>query len=135
MPLKLEALSTDREHPRYAHEAAVRLIVGSRVVEGRTRNVSRGGLCATLADPVPVGTDLAVDLVLVFEDEAQSEALRLPGRTVWCTSLDDGHQVGIAFRPLSAEAAEYLTMFLRYLDDSRVEKTNRQVPEIDDRFR
>ena len=105
------------------------------MIEGRTRNVSRGGLCATLADPVPVGADLDVDLVLVFEDEAQSEALRLPARTVWCTSVDDAHQVGVAFRPLSAEASEYLTMFLRYLDDSRVEKVNRPIPEIDDRFR
>jgi hypothetical protein len=64
----------------------------------------------------------------------QSEALVLAARAVWCTPVDDAHQVGLAFRPLSAETSEYLTMFLRYLDDSRVEKANRRVDEIDDRF-
>jgi hypothetical protein len=126
---------SDREHPRYAHEAAVTLRGPTWSIEGRTRNVSRGGLCATLADPVAVGTDLDVDIVLVFDDEVQSEALRLPARAVWCTSVDDAHQVGLAFRVLSAEAGQYLTMFLRYLDGDKVEKANRRVPEIDDRFR
>jgi hypothetical protein len=131
---KLGTLS-DREHPRYAHEASVTLRGPTWSIEGRTRNVSRGGLCATLADPVAVGTDLDVDLALVFEDDAKSDALRLPARAVWCTSVDDAHQVGLAFRPLSAEASEYLTLFLRYLDGAKVEKANRSVPEIDDRFR
>ncbi|HUJ62213.1 MAG TPA: PilZ domain-containing protein [Kofleriaceae bacterium] len=125
---------TEREHPRYAHEAAVKLILGKRTVEGRTRNVSRGGLCAELAEPLPVGSDLDVEMVLVFEDDVRSEALRLPGRVVWCTTVDDSNQVGIAFRPLDAQRLRFLTLFLSYLDDARLERRARN-DNIDDRFR
>ena len=47
----------DRQHLRYAHEAAVTLYLAGEqagdvaVLSGRTRNVSRGGLCATLTLP------------------------------------------------------------------------------------
>ena len=110
------------------------LYAGSRAVEGRTHNVSRGGLCANLADPIPVGADIEVDLILVFDDEAHSEPLRLPARVVWCTPVDDANQVGVVFRALDVERAEYLGLFLRYLDDgSRREKTPRE-SEIDKRF-
>jgi PilZ domain len=127
-------VTIDREHPRYAHEAAVTFYVGAVTHEGRTQNVSRGGLCASLADPVPVGTDVDVSIVLVFDDDMQSEALRLPARVVWCTDVDEAHQVGIAFRPLDAQRAEYLAIFLRYLDDHRAETRPRDL-SVDDRFR
>jgi hypothetical protein len=112
----------------------VRCHFGGKQLAGRTRNVSRGGLCADLADPIALGTDLQVDLVLVFESDAQSEPLRLPARVVWCTTVDDGHQIGLAFRPLTAEALEHLTMFLRFLDDSRAEPAP-AADSVDDRFR
>jgi hypothetical protein len=124
----------ERVHPRYAHEAAVTFRWGKQFVQGRTQNVSRGGLCATLADAIPMGTDVEVDIVLVFEDEQQSEALRLPARVVWCTRVDDAHQIGLSFRPLDAERMDYLAMFLGYLDGSRAEKAARNV-SVDDRFR
>jgi hypothetical protein len=44
-----------------------------------------------------------------------SEILPLPARIVWSTPLDDGHQVGLAFRPLTPEQTKYLDLFLRYL--------------------
>lgn len=112
----------------------MKLILGKRTVEGRTRNVSRGGLCAELAEPLPVGSDLDVEMVLVFEDDVRSEALRLPGRVVWCTTVDDSNQVGIAFRPLDAQRLRFLTLFLSYLDDARLERRARN-DNIDDRFR
>jgi hypothetical protein len=124
----------EREHRRYAHEAAVTCQVADKRFEGRTRNVSRGGLCADLADKIAIGTDLMVDLKLVFEDEAQSDALRLPALVVWCTTVDDTHQIGLAFRLLSAEIAQHLDTFLRYLDDARTEKSPRAA-NVDDRFR
>ncbi len=129
-----EVATIDREHPRYAHEATVTFHIGTIEHEGRTQNVSRGGLCANLPDALPIGSDVDVSIVLVFDDDMQSEALRLPARIVWCTTVDDAHQIGVAFRPLDAERAEYLTIFLRYLDDRRTEKRPRDLP-IDDRFR
>src|SRR5204862_4104119 len=74
----------EREHPRYAHEAAITLHTPGRSISGRTCNVSRGGLCATLAEPIAIGTDIEVDLQPVFDDGRQSEPMRLPARLVWC---------------------------------------------------
>lgn len=107
---------------------------GKRTSAGRTQNVSRGGLCAVLADAIPMGIDVDVDIVLVFEDEMQSEALRLPGRIVWCTAVDEAHQIGVSFRRLGAEQTEYLALFLGYLDNTKQDKAPRDLP-IDDRFR
>jgi c-di-GMP-binding flagellar brake protein YcgR len=123
----------DREYPRYAHEAVITLSSPGQSISGRTTNLSRGGLCATLSEPIAVGIDVDVDIQLVFADDLQSEALRIPARVVWCTSLDDGHQVGVRFLPFDSAKGEDLTMFLRYLDDS----TPRAKPDttsVDDRF-
>jgi hypothetical protein len=124
----------DREDPRYAHEAAITLNAPGHTVSGRTRNLSRGGLCATLAEQIAVGTVVEVDIQLVFADDLQSEVLRIPARIVWCTSLDDGHQVGAQFLPLTREKSDYLRMFLHYLDDSSGPVKTRAAVSIDDRF-
>lgn len=127
---------TDREHPRYAHEAVVTLRVGGKLHTGRTTNVSRGGVAAEVDTLIAVGTDIECDLQLVFDDDAQSEALRVPGRVVWCTGLEDGFQVGVAFKPLAADKAQFLTLFLRYLDDTGPRgKQPKAERSIDDQFR
>ena len=107
--------------------------IGTTDVEGRTQNVSRGGLAATVDEALPVGSDIDVSLVLVFENDVHSEPLRVPARCVWSTEVDNGHQVGIMFRALTAELVGYLQIFLKYLDGQRAEKRPRDVP-IDDRF-
>jgi c-di-GMP-binding flagellar brake protein YcgR len=130
-----------REHPRYAHEAAVTLrtadAADDRTISGRTVNLSHGGLCATLSAPLAVGLSVEADVQLVFEDDRQSEPLRLRGRIVWCTAVNDGHQVGVRFQGLEREKAEDLTMFLRYLDDGGINKAEKpptpRLP-IDERF-
>lgn len=124
----------ERAHPRYAHEASVSCQVEGRTYQGRTQNVSRGGLCAELAEPLPVGADFEIDLQLVFPDEAQSEPLRLPARVVWCTTVDDAYQIGIAFRPLPAELAGDLGLFLRFLDHGARPERRRRASSLDKRF-
>jgi hypothetical protein len=103
-------------------------------VVGRTRNVSRGGLCATLGKAFDAGAELELDLHLVFVGDQQSEALRLPARIVWCTSVDDGYQIGLVFLPLAPEVAADLTMFLSYLDDGDRAQPRRESIAVDDRF-
>jgi Tfp pilus assembly protein PilZ len=125
----------ERQHPRYAHEVAIKLVAGSTVIEGRTRNVSRGGLCATVVDPLVVGVEVEVDVTLVFDDGMQSEALRLPGRVAWCTTVDTAFQVGLSFKPLDAQRAELLRLFLKYLGEERAAKPPRETLSVDDRFR
>lgn len=126
-------MTTDREHPRYAHEAVVTFHVATKTHWGRTQNLSRGGLCADLAEAIPNGTDIEVDIQLVFDD-VESEPLRLPARVVWCTTLDEGYQVGLSFQKLTAEQVQYLTMFLRYLDDGAPTQRTRRESNLDKRF-
>lgn len=105
-----------------------------RAITGRTRNVSRGGLCADLSEELPVGTCLEIDLQLVFTDQRQSEPLRLAGRIVWCTAIDDEFQLGVQFLPLHEETAADLMMFLRYLDDRAGGRPAGSAVPVDERF-
>jgi PilZ domain len=127
--------TTERKHPRYAHEAQVTSLVSGKELQGRTTNVSRGGLCADLADEIAVGTELEVSLSLIFDNEEHSEALSIPARVAWCTPVDEGHQLGLMFKPMNAELAEYLGMFLRFLDtEERVKNDKRRDAPVDERF-
>lgn len=126
-------MSVEREHPRYAHEAVVTLHVNGKSYSGKTQNMSRGGLCADIAEQIPLGTDLEVDIQLVFED-VESEPLRLPARVVWNTALDESFQVGLSFQKLTAENVQYLTMFLRYLEDPSPKLRSRRESTLDKRF-
>ncbi len=105
-------------------------------LQGRTRNVSRGGVCAQIGDPLPNGATVELDVTLIFDEETQSEPLRLPGRITWCTPLDEGFQIGLMFLPLDAEQGEFLGLFLKYLDDGNLrERPFTKTADIDDRFR
>ncbi len=111
------------------------ILVNGKAHKGLTTNVSRGGVAADLSTAIPVGTELDCDLQLVFEDDAHSEALRVPGWVVWCTSVEDNFQVGVAFKPMTAEKAKVMALFLRYLDDSGPRGKQPKVERsIDDQF-
>jgi PilZ domain len=126
--------TADREHPRFAHEVSIRVLFGSKSTEGRTRNVSRGGLCANVNKPIGVGCDVTVDITLVFDDDMESEALTLPARVAWCTTVDDEFQVGLSFKAMGADRAELLQLFLKYLGEERAPKAKRVDKSIDDQF-
>lgn len=110
--------------------------VGGVEHEGRTTNLSRGGLCADLATKLPFGSEVDLDIQLVFEDDLQSEPLSITARVVWSTAVDEGFQTGLAFKPMRADQVQYLTMFLRYLDDSGpTGKQPKAERSVDDQFR
>lgn len=123
----------ERQHPRYAADVAIRFYIDGRVVDGRTRNVSRGGLCADLGSALPTGANVDVDMMLVFEDNSVSEALRLPARVVWCTAFEGAYQIGVAFRPLDKQRTEYLNLFLKYLGGDKPQRS-KTATDIDKRF-
>lgn len=131
----LTVVSQEREHPRYAHEVAIQVMFGESATEGRTRNMSRGGLCANVGLAIPLGTEVIVDITLVFDDDLQSEALTLPARVAWCTTVDDEFQVGLSFKPMHSDRAQVLQMFLKYLGEERAGKAPRVEKSIDDQFR
>lgn len=115
-------MSSQRQFPRYAHEAEVAFCVGTERIVGRTSNLSRGGACAVMDAAIRVGTAGEVELALVFAEGTLSEPLRLRARVVWCTAVGDHHQVGLSFPALSAEQLEFIAMFLRFLDEGAQER-------------
>ncbi|MEO8699100.1 MAG: PilZ domain-containing protein [Kofleriaceae bacterium] len=127
-------MTAQRAHPRYAHAAAVTLHANGQAIQGQTTNVSRGGLCADLTDAIAHGSEIEIDIRLMFDEDVQSEPLRLPARVAWCTTVDDGFQIGIAFKPLSKELTEYLGLFLRYLDDGSKTQRSKRESTLDKRF-
>jgi hypothetical protein len=134
-----DVTDSERQHPRFAHEVTVRVRFANgngktKATEGRTRNFSRGGLCANVGAAIPVGADVLVDITLIFDDDMQSEALTIPSRVVWCTTLDDEYQIGVSFKPLDAERAQLVQLFLKYLGEERAPKSKRTEKSIDDQF-
>lgn len=110
-------MSSQRQFPRYAHEAELTLTSGAHVYLGRTSNLSRGGVCGVMATPIRVGTAGVLQIALVFSEGNLSEPLRLDARVVWCTALEQHHQIGLSFGALDAQRLEFLDMFLRFLDE------------------
>ena len=106
-----------RQYPRFAIEAEVELVAASGNTRGRTKDVSRGGLAASVERPIAPGSRVHVRLSLVFDEDTFSEPLVLPARVVWCTPIGKMFQLGAAFMPLSGEQTSYLAMFLRYLEE------------------
>jgi hypothetical protein len=122
-----------RKHHRYALEVTVRLHDGDRAIEGRTRNLSRGGLSAFVARPVRVGMQVTGLMALVFDGDTTSEPLELPMRIVWCTALGDRHQVGAAFKPMTERQVQFLDVFLRYLEEGEARRRDAE-PDPEDPF-
>jgi hypothetical protein len=108
-----------RQFPRFALEAAVTLSVGGRSVSGRTSNLSKGGLCAMVAGAVPIGSRVDVELTLIFDNDSKSEPLAVSGRVAWCTAVEKQYQVGLSFLPMRPEAAKFLDVFLKFLQDGK----------------
>ena len=111
--------SEARSHPRYALEVDAEVRTASGNLPARTRDVSRGGLALTLPEALPLGTEVVLNLALVFDEETFSEPLLLRARVVWCTRIADRHQIGTTFVSMTNEQRAYLDMFMRYLTEGK----------------
>ena len=135
VPQSHDAHAPERQHRRFAHEAAIRITSGTVNTTGRTRNVSNGGLCATVDQAFAVGADVTVDMNLIFDQKTQSDALTLSARVAWCTTVDNSFQVGLSFKALTADRVEMLQVFLKYLGEERAPVQRRpRAASIDDQF-
>jgi hypothetical protein len=115
-----EAMSPQkRQFPRYALEAAMTLTTPEGQIEGRTSNLSRGGLSAVIPSMIASGQRVTVELALVFENDTFSETMTLQARVVWCTRVEDHYQLGLSFAPVRPESIQYLEMFLKFLAEGR----------------
>ena len=57
----------------------------------------------------------------------------MQSRIVWCTAVEDAYQIGVSFRPMEKERAEYLRLFLKYLGTEKPTRS-KKATNIDDRF-
>jgi hypothetical protein len=112
-------VTQQRLFPRFAADGSVTITVAGKRLMGRTANLSRGGLCAMLAEPITVGAPVALEAALAFDNDSFSEPLAFVGRVVWCTAVGARFQVGVAFVSVTPEAVTYLDVFLRYLEEGK----------------
>jgi hypothetical protein len=106
-----------RRHPRYAVDVEAKLTLpDGRVLQTRTRDLSRNGVCLIAGEAVTPGESTAVSLVLSFGNNAFSEPLVMAARVVWCTKIADSFQVGAMFDEVTQEQDGFLEMFLHFLD-------------------
>jgi PilZ domain-containing protein len=134
-----------RKHKRFAVDVEAVVHTPGGPFPARTRDLSKAGICLITSVALKGNQWVGLELVLAFGDNAFSEPLRLDARVVWCTPIGTSFQVGAMFNALSHEDADFLNMFLRYLDGSLVpgrqaaaeEEEEREAPpdEKDDPFR
>jgi hypothetical protein len=105
-----------REHPRFNVDIQVGVAVAEEKFAARTRDMSRAGLCLIAEQPIPVETEISLELVLTFGDEGASEPLKMVGRVAWCTALFGSYQIGVKFVKVDEDRARYLNMFVGFLD-------------------
>jgi hypothetical protein len=104
-----------RQHERFAVEVDAAVAVESGTYPAKTRDLSRGGVCFVIAEPLEVGSTFTCSLTLVLGENTFSEPLVLTGQVAWCTATEEGYQIGAAFGSLEPEIHEYLMMFLNFL--------------------
>jgi hypothetical protein len=105
-----------RQHPRFAIELDAEAQFDGRRFAGRTHDISRGGFCLLLKEPLPLNSVGQVKLALVFSENQFSEQLTLPVTIVWCTPFGGKFQVGFKFGAMSPEIQGYLSLFVQFLE-------------------
>ena len=85
-------------------------------------NLSAGGACLQVREPVGAGERVSLEFVL----PSGGDALRLEGEVVWCTEEEEagvGHtrfrELGIRFEPTRQSGLERLGLFATQAGDSR----------------
>ncbi len=104
-----------RVHERFGVEIDSTVTSAAGIFRAITRDVSRGGACFEVKEPMAVGSSFDISLSLVLGANSYSEPLKLAGKVVWCTPTELGFQIGAAFGPMGADTKEFLRMFLNFL--------------------
>ena len=100
---------------RFAVEVEAEVTSEAGTFGAITKDVSRGGACFVVLAPMAVGSSFDIARSLVLSENRFSEPLKLRGKVVWCTRIDEGFQIGAAFGPQDANTKEFLRMFLNFL--------------------
>jgi hypothetical protein len=104
-----------RADQRFAVQVDAEVTTDAGVMKAVTRDLSRGGVCFIVPEPLARSSGFAISLSLVLGENMFSEPLRLQGAVIWCTRTGEGYQIGASLTQLSEETRQYLKMFLGFL--------------------
>ncbi len=99
---------------RFVCDLDVELDTGRARVPGQIRDIYEHGLCCVAADPVQPGSSVTAYLRLVLE-WGMSEPIAVLGQVLWLTPTEDEYQIGVAFSPMAADAAQRFDVLLKVL--------------------
>lgn len=108
----------DRKDRRYEVELAAEVDAKGEALLAATRNLSKGGVCLDVEQPLEEGSTLPVSLFLTLEgiEHADHDALVLQAKVIWCSARDDGgYTAGMQFGTLSNAQQTAVDAFLRRL--------------------
>ncbi len=111
-----DAYSDRRKNARYdvVTEVGLTSSIGQATV--RTRDLSKGGLCFLLEQPLTRNEIVFLQLSLLLGPNAQSEPLALTARVTWCAEENPGlYQVGVAFADLCEDHMTHIETFIEFL--------------------
>ena len=107
--------SEKRRFPRYALDVECELHAGDLTLRSRTRNLSLSGIAIMMAEPLPLGCEVTLQLALGFPDNERSEPIDLPATVMWCTPLAGAFQLGARFHELSPHLSHLVRVFIQFL--------------------
>jgi hypothetical protein len=92
-------LSAQERGPRYSLRLSAELRTATRSAIGVTRNVSAGGVCVEIDQPLAEGTELELVLFVVEDDieSADARTLEFRASVQWTSEGDHGHLIGVKF--------------------------------------
>jgi hypothetical protein len=108
----------DRKDRRFDVELAAEVDARGEALLAATRNLSKGGVCLDVEKPLDEGATLGVSLFLTLEgiEHADTDALVVHAKVIWCTARDDGgFTAGMQFGTLSSAQTVAVEAFLRKL--------------------
>jgi serine/threonine protein kinase len=102
-----------RQHVRAPYVTPVRIIIGADVFDGRTEDLSEGGVLVVAERALPIGDELQVR----FSLPASGRLVTLPAIAKWVRTMRGQRAVGIEFRStpddVAAEIRAYATLMAR----------------------
>ena len=103
-----------RSAPRLRSYLPVRLRPsGGQLIETLTKDLSLGGFRCVVPSPLPVGSQVALELAL----PRGRDVLEMRGRTAWFRLLQDGEQfdLGVSFAEIPDETKRRLSSYIEQL--------------------
>jgi tRNA A-37 threonylcarbamoyl transferase component Bud32 len=108
-------VASRRRHVRAPYVTPVRVFVGDRHVDGRTEDISEGGLLVVTDGEVPHDAEVRVRVTL----PTLGKVVLLPATTRWVRSHRSTRALGLAFTELSGDVREDIRSYMKIVGTER----------------